>query len=456
MTSIERLINTAAAELGYLEKKSNKDLDDKTANAGTNNYTKYGRDMGCNGYAWCDAFVDWCFMQTFGRQLASKMIGGYSNYTPTSASYYKKMNRFFTTPEVGDQIFFKNSYRINHTGIIYKVENGFIYTIEGNTSDGTNIVANGGAVCSKQYKLTNNRIAGYGRPRYELAEMEATDAMAYGIDISDNQGVINWEKVKADGVEFAILRTVRKDGSADRYLLQNIKGCVINNIKLGFYKYSYALDEKQAQDEAKAVINVLSSCGVKPSRDIFIWFDCEDDKQIELGKAKLNSVYDCFKEVIWNAGYSYGLYMGKYDYENKSDFYDLNDYVWIARYPDTTTRTVKNPPADKYKPTAKGNNILWGWQFSSKGRVNGIDGNVDLNCCYADVMASAEPKEPKPIEYYKKPSFSLIECLNNIGVDSSKANRKKIAEKNRIENYTGTVEQNLKMLDLLLNGQLIK
>lgn len=447
MTNEERLINTAAAEIGYLEKASNNDLEDKKRNAGSNNYTKYGRDMGCNGYAWCDAFVDWCFVQTFGRSAAEQMLGGFSNYTPTSANYYKNLKCFFQSPKVGDQIFFKNSTRIYHTGIVYKVENGFVYTIEGNTSDGAEIIANGGAVCSKVYKITNAKIAGYGRPRYNIAEEQKS--MIYGIDISDNQGVINWEKVKADGVQFAILRTVRKDGSADRYLLQNIKGCKANNIKLGFYKYSYALDEKQAQEEAKAVVKTLSSCGVTPSREIFIWFDCEDDKQLALGKLKLNSIYDCFKEVIWNSGYSYGLYMGKYDYENKTAFYDLDDFVWIARYPDTTTRSVTNPPSDKYRPVAKGNNRLWGWQFSSKGRVSGIDGNVDLNVCYAEA-------EPQKVEFYKKPNFTLIECLQNIGVDSSKANRTKIANRNGILNYTGTAEQNLKLLELLLNGELKK
>lgn len=450
MEQIQKLINTAKNEIGYLEKNTNNYLDDKTKNAGANNYTKYGRDMGCNGYAWCDAFVDWCFKQTFGS-IAKDMICGFSNYTPTSAQYYKNNKRFFDVPEIGDQVFFKNEYRICHTGIVYDIKGDTIYTIEGNTSSKAEIVANGGCVCAKEYKINNPKIAGYGRPFYNLAMENKT--MLYGIDVSDCQGIIDWQKVKAAGVQFAILRTVKKSGASDRYLIENIKGCTINNIDLGFYKYSYAMTPKEAQEEAKAVIKLLDTCGVKPSRDIYIWFDCEEETQLNLGKKAIYDIYDCFKEVIWNSGFSYGLYMGKYAYENKADFYDLQDNVWIARYPDTTARTIKSIPDAKYTPQARGNNKLYAWQFSSKGKVDGIDGYVDLNVCYSEKQK--EIQEDK-IEYYKKPVFTLLECLARVGADTSKTNRAKIASKNGIINYSGTAEQNLLMLELLMNGKLKK
>ena len=166
MANMEDMIRVALAEEGYLEKRTNDMLESKTANAGSNNYTKFGRDMGCNGQPWCDAFVDWCFKKAYGTAEAKALLGGWSNYTPTSAQYFKNMHQWFTTPQRGDVIFFKNSQRICHTGIVLEVKNGRVYTIEGNTSGGSTLEANGGCVAKKDYPLGYNRIAGYGRPKY--------------------------------------------------------------------------------------------------------------------------------------------------------------------------------------------------------------------------------------------------------------------------------------------------
>lgn len=173
--AVVKALSTANAEIGYLEKKSNSYLDDKTKNAGSNNYTKYARDLVswigspyAQGQAWCDMFVDWVMIKSFGKDIAKKMIGGWSAYTPTSAQYYKNMGRWYTTPKVGDQIFFKNSSRICHTGIVYGVDKSYVYTIEGNTSGASGVVANGGGVCQKKYVINYKNIAGYGRPKYEL------------------------------------------------------------------------------------------------------------------------------------------------------------------------------------------------------------------------------------------------------------------------------------------------
>ena len=173
MTPQEKLIQTARSEVGYLEKASGKDLDSKTANTGRNNYTKYARDLfpSLQGQAWCDMFVDWCFVETFGQTIARKLLGGgFSAYTPTSAQYYKNKGQWAGTPRPGDQIFFKNSSRICHTGIVTTVSSDRVYTIEGNTSNGPQVIANGGAVCEKSYLLALGNIAGYGRPDWSLAE----------------------------------------------------------------------------------------------------------------------------------------------------------------------------------------------------------------------------------------------------------------------------------------------
>lgn len=176
--SPDKVINVAKNEVGYLEKASNSQLDSKTANAGRGNYTKYWRDLkpSFQGEAWCDCFVDWCFQKAYGKEAAQKLeCGGFGEfYTPTSAQCYKNAGRFDKNAKVGDQIFFKNTTRIHHTGLVYGVQNGRVYTIEGNTSNGTAVVPNGGAVCMKSYALNNKNIAGYGHPRYDTASASAT------------------------------------------------------------------------------------------------------------------------------------------------------------------------------------------------------------------------------------------------------------------------------------------
>lgn len=184
LTAIERLIATAKAEEGYLEKATNAQLDSKTANAGSNNWTKYARDLDNigniyngkkNGYAWCDVFVDWCFIKTFGVDLAMKLLcqpyGGAGAGCTYSVQYYKQKDQFHkSNPQAGDQIFFTNdggktSY---HTGLVIAVGNGKVYTIEGNTSSAPGVVPNGGCVRTKSYNLTATYIGGYGRPDWSL------------------------------------------------------------------------------------------------------------------------------------------------------------------------------------------------------------------------------------------------------------------------------------------------
>lgn len=191
MSEINKIIEVAKNEVGYLEKKSNSQLDSKTLNAGKNNYTKYARDLDCiknfyngkkQGFAWCDVFVDWCFVQAFGVDRAkelllqpNKSLGAGCKY---SMQYYKDNKQFYTKPEIGDQIFFKNGKYITHTGLVYDVDSTYVYTIEGNTNSGNDVViSNGGCVRKKKYHLTNTSIAGYGRPAYKVVEKKKPEVV---------------------------------------------------------------------------------------------------------------------------------------------------------------------------------------------------------------------------------------------------------------------------------------
>lgn len=182
-----KVIEIALNEVCYLEKKSNSQLDIKTANAGYGNYTKYARDMDAipgfyngkkNGFPWCDVFVDWCFVKAFGVDGAKRLLcqpdkscGAGCGY---SAAYYKAKGQFYkSAPKPGDQIFFVDGNGdVCHTGIVYKVDNLYVYTIEGNTSTQSGVIANGGGVFKKSYAITHNRIYGYGRPKYDEVKTE--------------------------------------------------------------------------------------------------------------------------------------------------------------------------------------------------------------------------------------------------------------------------------------------
>lgn len=170
------VIAVAVEQIGYKEKRSNSQLDDKSANAGSGNYTKYARDFDQkypkwyngkkNGFAWCDMFVDWCFLTAFGYEKALSLLcqpersaGAGCTY---SLRYFKNKGQFYTKdPQPGDQIFFGTSLdNSTHTGIVESVDKKQVHTIEGNTSD---------QVARRNYSLTNSRILGYGRPAYDAA-----------------------------------------------------------------------------------------------------------------------------------------------------------------------------------------------------------------------------------------------------------------------------------------------
>ena len=177
MSEVDKVISMAMSEVGYIEKKSNANLDSKTLNAGSKNYTKYARDLDKisgfyngkkQGFAWCAVFVDWCMVQALGVDRARTLLCYPKNSCGAGCSesikYYKSANRFITSnPQKGDQIFFKQG----HTGLVYDVDNSKVYTIEGNTTKALWVVSNGGEVCKKSYNLKNSSIVGYGRPDYK-------------------------------------------------------------------------------------------------------------------------------------------------------------------------------------------------------------------------------------------------------------------------------------------------
>lgn len=186
-----KLVAIAEAEIGYHEKASNSNLDSKTANSGGKNYQKYGRDLHKAGYYngnkqgfdWCDQFVDWCFYQLCGRnkdkaEYIECQTGNYGAGCGFSLKYYKSAGRFDKNPKVGDQIFFKYSddnSTADHTGIVVRVTDSLIETVEGNS---------GNEVKRKAYQRTDKTIVGYGHPRYDAEPKKETTKEVKTVNIA--------------------------------------------------------------------------------------------------------------------------------------------------------------------------------------------------------------------------------------------------------------------------------
>ena len=166
----QTVIDLAISQLGYHEKASNAQLDAPGANAGSANWNKYARDLdklgnfyngAKNGYAWCDVFVDWLFVQSYGREAAQFLLcqpnGSAGAGFQFSAQYFNQHGQFHKSgPQTGDQIFFGSGWsNVWHTGLVVDVGNGTVTTIEGNSSE---------QVARRVYRLGDGNIFGYGRP----------------------------------------------------------------------------------------------------------------------------------------------------------------------------------------------------------------------------------------------------------------------------------------------------
>lgn len=167
--AINALIKLAEAEIGYLEKKSNSQLDSKAANAGSGNYTKYWRDVypSYQAQPWCAAFVSWCFAKAFGLETAKKLLKHWPyTYCPTLGDLFTKN----ANPKVGDIVIFWRNGEFAHTGIVTAVSGDRFETIEGNTSGASGIVDNGGGVCKKSYYNSDLPGTKFCTPDYSIVK----------------------------------------------------------------------------------------------------------------------------------------------------------------------------------------------------------------------------------------------------------------------------------------------
>lgn len=192
-----------------------------------------------------------------------------------------------------------------------------------------------------------------------------------GIDVSANQGNINWKTVANYGMGFAILRITEKGNVIDPTFEKNYKGCIENKIPVGVYKYSYAISIEQIKTEANIVIKTLN----KRKLDYPVFLDIEDKCQRNISKNIMMQMINAFRAIIVKAGYKFGIYCGESWYNTYLPDSAKKYECWIAHYPDPDNGTMQT----RVKPKAG-----IGWQYSSKATIPGIPTKVDRSVFYKD------------------------------------------------------------------------
>lgn len=276
--------------------------------------------------------------------------------------------------------------------------------------------------------------------------------MLKGIDISHHNGEIDFKKVKSQ-VDFIIIKLGNigdkqyfwQDSKFEEYYRE----CKKYNIPCGVFVYCYANSPENAKIGGEKVREYLKD---KPL-ELPIYIDIEDEELSNETKKTITNIIIAFNSEIEKDNKWAGIYCNKYWLNNKMNKLEVLDRYtnWIAHYPKTIDE-------DKYK----GDYDIW--QYSESGKIDGIDGKVDMNIMYRNLIAEIHNTAPveeiiENEEYYNQCSphlLSLVDGLNEIGVNASFCNRVMIARANGINNYLGTYNQNVYLLNLLKRGILKK
>lgn len=209
--------------------------------------------------------------------------------------------------------------------------------------------------------------------------------MKYGIDVSHHNGNINWDKVKTSDIAFVIMKAMYEGSKKpDEMFEANYTGATDAGFNVGVYNFIGKNSALEPKKDAELFLKILNGRKL----DFGIWIDVEGDELKSLGKDKIEQVIIEESEIFTNAGYNVGIYCNLDWYKNiitdkvKELF---NGKFWIARYP----KNDKGQPVNSLSPK----NICpesIGWQYSSKGKVDGISGNVDLDMFWEELHSEVE------------------------------------------------------------------
>ncbi len=196
----------------------------------------------------------------------------------------------------------------------------------------------------------------------------------FGIDVSENNGIINWDLVK-DQINFAILRVGwignHNNHTVDKQFERNYNECKRLGISIGIYVYCYCNSEDTAISGGNWTIERLNG----KNFELPIFIDMEDSSIANLGREKLTNISIAFNTVMENSGLKAGVYANRNWYDNflNKEILKSKYATWIAHY---------GLSGQAYQ----GEHDMW--QNSSSGNINGIGGNVDTNYLYTDLISS--------------------------------------------------------------------
>ena len=202
-----------------------------------------------------------------------------------------------------------------------------------------------------------------------------------GIDVSANQGNINWKTVANYGMGFAILRITEKGNVIDPTFEKNYKGCIDNKIPVGVYKYSYATSIEQIKTEANIVIKTIN----KRKLDYPVFLDIENKCQANLSKELMMKMINAFRAIIVKSGYKFGIYCGYSWYQNLLPDGAKKYDCWVANYPKPQ---LDNGTLQERLRIPASTGVI-GWQYSPKSTIPGILTKVDRSVFYKDYSKSS-------------------------------------------------------------------
>ena len=204
-----------------------------------------------------------------------------------------------------------------------------------------------------------------------------------GIDVSEHQGTIDWKKVKAAGIDYAMIRASfgweEIEDQTDASLVQNVTGAKQVGLPFGLYHYSYADTVEEAKKEAKFLLDILKANNIAPSDLSYpIAFDIEEPDRLNVSQRRVNTdMVNAFCEIIRDAGYLPMVYASKTVIQDYLYYDEISaNNIWMAAWTSTPNDTeifANCFPVDM-------------WQYSESGTVDGINGRVDLNICYTTVF----------------------------------------------------------------------
>lgn len=235
-----------------------------------------------------------------------------------------------------------------------------------------------------------------------------------GIDISRAQNSIDWETLaKVEDLEFVIIRAAQGTAEDSRFA-ENVRAAMRLKIPFGMYFASSATTAEEAIAEANFAAEYA-----KQYQPIYgIWYDMELPKQQTLGKQKITQLLRVWCDRVKEVGVPYGIYSNRDWLNNRIDLQQLADaHLWYAAYPSVKQKVLTDAPKENRSKLSYPQAAIWQW--TSKGRIAGIIGNVDMNVCYKDFLPQKEekPERPENLGYISfKDAVRLIRDLGYAGI----------------------------------------